>query len=451
MAKTSTIKDYLVSLGFDVDNTSARHFQDSLKSAGLKAEKFTKDMTIGFVAAGGAIATVLTAIGAGTISMMTRAADMDLSYQMFARRMYMTTDAARTMKIALDALGVSPEELIWGPPELAQRYNQLVKDQADMIRILGGDTGEKALRKIRDIEFQFTRMGPEVQRLGITITEDIMNKLFGGAESLENRLKDFNEWFKMNIPRMGEIVSGTLVPAFREVAKLAKEIWEDLKLDFAFLKSNDKMGLLFGDAGRGVAKGWDFLTGGDFHTDAEKKAWWSGDPQWKMKSKIAEMAAHYKIDPAAAFAIANRESGMNPNAPRGAAGEIGMFQVMPATGMAEGFDNLSNLDENIMAAMVRMQAGFKKYGYTPKGFAYYNGSGPMAEKYGTDVFNKYKKDSGAGAQYQPQSYTIHVGGIHINQPNATPEQVKAAVHQAIADATAEQAKRNFAMRQGVYA
>lgn len=45
---------------------------------------------------------------------------------------------------------------------------------------------------------------------------------------------------------------------------------------------------------------------------------------------VLRAAAQHRVDPAVLVAVGTRESRMNPNA-RGAAGEIGMFQIMPQT------------------------------------------------------------------------------------------------------------------------
>ena len=54
--------------------------------------------------------------------------------------------------------------------------------------------------------------------------------------------------------------------------------------------------------------------------------------QRKNAELVATAAAKAGVDPTLAVAIAYQESRLNPNVGRGTSGEIGMMQVMPATG-----------------------------------------------------------------------------------------------------------------------
>jgi len=467
---SNVIQEYLVGLGFSVDHAGLRKFEDSIKRAGANVEKFTKNMTVDFLKVGGAVTAAFTALGAGTVALMGNVAQADLGYQLFARRMFMGVDAAKKMKIAQDALGYSLEEIIWGPPELAERYRQLVKDQTVMMKELGGPDFEKKMRNLRDIRFEFTRMGVEIQYFGMRLTESIMDKLFGGPASLEQKLDKLNNWFQLNIPRIADMLANQIAPAMKAIGNLAERIFTQKNVEWAvnlvlrggkriemlidWLESNNKLGLLFGDTGEAIGKwGSSILNAFPNPSTPQGKQWWSGKtPRSALQDKIAAIANKFGIPPEAAWAVAMKESGMNPNAPMGKAGEIGMFQVLPQTGMAEGFEDLSNLDENILAGLTRLQQGIRKYGMTPEAFAYYNGSGPMARAYGADVWKRYQSFLGptGGATVQPQSYHSDMGGvtININSPNATPEQIKKAVKDGIDEHTRTTASRMFATTQG---
>lgn len=486
----NTIKEYLVELGFHVDEVSMRKFKDGLKISAVAAENIVGGMAKTFVIAGGAVAAALTAVGAGLISLGVSAARKDLEYQMFARRMFIGADAARSMKIALDALGVSVEELIWGPPEVAERYQQLIKDQRDMIRILGGDTGEKALRKIRDIEFQFTRMGPEIQRFGIRLTEDVLNKLFGRPDSLENRLKDFNEWFKNNIPAISDKISNVLAPAFRTVWDITKGIF-NATVGFVgaldeFLKKYTNFGLL-PDRPSNV---WSRQHPGgldvdDSHVDPIAQAMrngptardtpmqrfarnhpgiydWMSGKDWKQE--IRDDAAQLGIDPDLALAIAQKESGINANAPRGGKGEIGMFQLMPGTVDAlrnQGIiSDPGDPSQNIWGGLnwLLQKKGKGSWQDAVRG---YNGSGPAAQAYEDEVWRDYMRRKEASA-YAPgtsdpslmhrESYSS--GNITVQIMGSTgmnEDQIKRAVREGIDESDRKKAQRAYAQRLGAFA
>ena len=106
------IKSYLVSLGYDIDQPGLNKFQDALRASAAQVMKFTSGMTTSFVEAGVAAVTALTGIAAGTVALMSSTAKADLQFQLFARRLYMNVDAAKSLKIATDALGMDLQDIV---------------------------------------------------------------------------------------------------------------------------------------------------------------------------------------------------------------------------------------------------------------------------------------------------------------------------------------------------
>jgi hypothetical protein len=467
VADFTTIRSYLVKLGYAVDETSSRKFSDVLKRDAVEVAKFAGGAAIAFAEVGTAFVAAAAAVAGATVGLVSSVAKQDLSFQLYARRMYMGTDAARKLKIATDALGYSLEEIIWGPPELAERYHQLIIDQDKMFRYLGEDGGERVFRKIRDIGFQFTRMEPALRIFAMRLTEDVMNKLFGNSESLEVRLKGFVDWFEspQGFVRISKEFSDVLVPAIKWAAKESMAFFADVKMFVAWLESKHKVRELAGDTAGDIAENSILVgpKGGGSWTDDQKKAWWAGKADWRsganattgnsVKDLIVQWARQMHVDPAGALAIADKESGTNPKAKMGKVGEIGMFQVRPETGMAEGFDNLSDLNENIQAGLYRYREGLRKYGGDQqKAFAYYNGTGLKADIYGADVYQRYLKQKqflGSGSSdTRPITMTVNVGGIHIAETKTSPDQIKKSVLDAISQAAKLQAGVNFAHAQG---
>src|SRR5271154_2826786 len=133
-----TIRSYLVSLGWSVDPSSERKYEEALKRTAVRVEKFSKTAVKDFTLVGGAFVAATAAVVAGTASLLSNVAKQDLGFQLYARRMWMGTEAAKKMKIATDSLGYSLEEIIWGPPELADRYRRLIQDETILMKQLGG-------------------------------------------------------------------------------------------------------------------------------------------------------------------------------------------------------------------------------------------------------------------------------------------------------------------------
>jgi soluble lytic murein transglycosylase-like protein len=83
---------------------------------------------------------------------------------------------------------------------------------------------------------------------------------------------------------------------------------------------------------------------------------------------IADAAARYGVDPQIALEVAIEESSLNQNA-RGAAGEIGVMQVLPST--APGVD-LTDLQSNINAGVGLLASLLGQFGDPMMAVAAYN-------------------------------------------------------------------------------
>ena len=96
-----------------------------------------------------------------------------------------------------------------------------------------------------------------------------------------------------------------------------------------------------------------------------------------LQDQIRQTALRYGVDPALALAVAQQESGINQGA-RGAAGEVGVFQLMPGTASELGV-NPYNETENIEGGIAYLSRLYRQFGDWTKALAAYNGGpGNMA-------------------------------------------------------------------------
>lgn len=84
--------------------------------------------------------------------------------------------------------------------------------------------------------------------------------------------------------------------------------------------------------------------------------------QQQFALQIAQQAKAMGVDPKLAVALAYQESRFNPEA-KGGKGEIGLMQVMPATGKMLGFseEDLRNPEANIRAGLTYLKQGMDRY------------------------------------------------------------------------------------------
>lgn len=92
-----------------------------------------------------------------------------------------------------------------------------------------------------------------------------------------------------------------------------------------------------------------------------------------VQEQITATALQYGVDPNIALAVAQRESGYNQGA-RGAAGEVGVFQLMPGTAAGLGVDPYS-LTDNIRGGVMYLRQMYEQFGNWTEALAAYN-AGP---------------------------------------------------------------------------
>jgi|SRR5580700_2800956 hypothetical protein len=423
MPNPKTIREYLVGLGFAVDKPAWRKFEDTMKVSGYAVEKFAGTMAKDFTIAGGVAVTALATITGATIGIMKSVADQDLRYQVLARRMFMTTEATKKMTMATDALGYSLEEIIWGPPELAERYRQLIKDQTEMFKFLGSDGGEKAFKSIRDFGFQVTRVGLGLKVFGMVLTKDIIQKLIG-THSMEDALKTVTGWvdtFQHNVGPLADKLSDVLAPALKAVWDMGKEVFTDKNVKWAvdmtvtaagwvkdFFELLDKSpearsiflgsavgaateaaggaaigavggAALLGPVGAaigtpagavmgGVSGAIHGAVGGEIYYRSKKYGsdWTTWAHQNLFKKWAVDSAKKYSLDPYDFLAMLSIESGtkygLNPNAYNPSSGAAGIGQFMPYTAKQYHLDNLYDPQASIEASAHYMHDLMEQYG-----------------------------------------------------------------------------------------
>lgn len=117
---------------------------------------------------------------------------------------------------------------------------------------------------------------------------------------------------------------------------------------------------------------------------------------------ISSSASRYGVPPSLALAVAQRESGLNQSA-RGAAGEIGVFQLMPGTAGDLGV-NPSNLEENIEGGIRYLRQMFDRFGDWGIALQAYNGGqGNVARGTVSSAARSYAASVLAAAGLQDQS------------------------------------------------
>lgn len=122
-------------------------------------------------------------------------------------------------------------------------------------------------------------------------------------------------------------------------------------------------------------------------------------PNPALQTLITQQATMQGVPPAIALAVAQQESGFNQNAV-GAAGEIGVFQLMPATAAGLGVDP-GDVTQNVSGGIGFLAQLYGKYGSWAAALSAYNSGSPTGSpNYANSVL------AIAGGPYSSSGQTI---------------------------------------------
>ena len=155
--KGKTLKEYLVSLGFSVDDKTYNAAMGKMKAYEKVAGKMAGNVGKS-IAKGSAIAVAaLTTVTVGVTKYASSVADADMATEKFARRMWMTETNARSLQNVLKAMGESMDSLydVAANAELRGSFFQL---RADAAKLEGGPEIDEAMTKIRNVQLEIQRL-----------------------------------------------------------------------------------------------------------------------------------------------------------------------------------------------------------------------------------------------------------------------------------------------------
>ena len=223
-----TLRSYLVSIGFSLDDTSYRKTMQSLNGFNKTVENSVGNIAKSYLQAGTAILSTLSAITTATIGLVDKTAQADLGYQKFAMHMYMANGMAKQLKITTDALGESIDDIVW-MPELKQRWQSLMADSRKMETPANA---EGQLHFIRDIHFELTRLKVEATYAVQWITYHLVKALGVPLHDLHDGLKSINDWIVSHMPEWTAKVAGFL----RMAIQLGDDVWRVFKSFWGMLE-----------------------------------------------------------------------------------------------------------------------------------------------------------------------------------------------------------------------
>ena len=138
-----------------------------------------------------------------------------------------------------------------------------------------------------------------------------------------------------------------------------------------------------------------------------------------IQNLIANAAPTYGVPVPIALAVAQQESSFNPNA-RGAAGEIGLFQLMPKTADMLGVDP-TDITQNISGGLSFLAQLFQRYGNWNAALSAYNSGSPTGSPtYANSVLSIAGSYTTPALPPAPADSSSGIVDISTLDANATP-------------------------------
>jgi hypothetical protein len=246
MAATDIIQSYLVSLGFSINQTELNKFTSSLGATGEKVGDAVEGMADKVEKATVGIVGALAAIATAAVEVADKVSKTDLGFVLWAQKMYLGVDAAKKLKIATDALGYSLDEIAWNP-ELRGRLSALLGTERGLQAGLGPDFEQQMVR-LRDLRFEFTRLGVAGEYALQKIVETVTRTFAPQIDAMKDKIAGWAEWIVNNMDKIGEWTEKYLNPILentfdilKKLWDMSKEVWSDLLNLLAILYQDPKL------------------------------------------------------------------------------------------------------------------------------------------------------------------------------------------------------------------
>lgn len=203
------IKELFVGLGVKINSSQFNALTSKLKELDSTAEKITNKTARNVALASVTVASFLATVAGGVAAFLGGLAESDIEIERFAKRMWMTEENARSLKIALDAMGMSMSDLedIAMNAEL-RSYLMALREESKQLS--APDELQDQLQNIREVRFEFMRLRQIVAYGSQWVGYYLMKYLEQPITRLKSSFKDLNEYLKNNMQNIAERIAFVL-------------------------------------------------------------------------------------------------------------------------------------------------------------------------------------------------------------------------------------------------
>jgi len=182
-------------------------------------------MTASLVKWQAAATSAFAAVASAAVAMVDKVAIADQEYRLFGLTMYMNADAAKKLKITLDALG-QPLGMVAWDKELSDRAERLDELQDKMQGALEREGFEENMKKARELRFQVSELEVDFMYLKDAIVSGLIKAFGPQIDVLIAKLQQFNTWFSEHLPEIRDKINKYLIPILKDAWRVLKDTVE---------------------------------------------------------------------------------------------------------------------------------------------------------------------------------------------------------------------------------
>ena len=237
MPASEYIKEYLVSLGMQ-DNFTEK-LGEALEGADEEVDSFAKGFAKKFVTAGAAVVSLIGATSVGIAKFLNHIANAEQEVADYAEEIGKSREEAYRLKAALDAMGVSMED-IEASEELQEQF-KILQEDAKKIQIPDMSTG---VQQVSEMKVEFLRL-KQIGMLALTwIGHYTMKYLHQPLEKAKQLFGSLNDVVLKNIPKWSKSMGFFLSSIMRlglTIIRGAKAIFDAIKKIFDMIPKEIKI------------------------------------------------------------------------------------------------------------------------------------------------------------------------------------------------------------------
>lgn len=232
------IKEYLISVGFSVDNQSINNAKNEMSKFEKMLGGFANTIAGKFSIAAVGITAFYETLTVAAGKFANAVAQSDREIELLARRMYTTEANARSLSETMKALGVTSIEQLKDValnPEFKAQFLEL----RQLTRSLDNPQNKEFLRYVREINFEFQKLSARVNYFKRDVVSSFARELKPVIDNLVRDLRPLYQDLIKNAPKYANSIGKFLAniaqmglhigQAFTNIIKFVKDLPDDIK------------------------------------------------------------------------------------------------------------------------------------------------------------------------------------------------------------------------------